>query len=156
MKLKRSGMQTALVVLNLVLVSAVAALYVVDALNEGGAFNWIAAVGLSIWATFIMLNLLRRSVYAEIDDDGITIHRALSSIYVPWGQMQWANIVPESRISLIAYRRRDSDKDSFTGLSSRLTGEDGKAALLAAIQNARPDIPTRSPHDTAAPDQPES
>jgi hypothetical protein len=152
MKLKRSGMQTALVVLNLVLVSAVASLYVTDALNEGGVVNWIAAVGLSIWATFIMLNLLRRSIYAEIDEDGITIHRALSSVFVPWAQMQWANIVPESRITLIAYRCNGSEKDSFTGLSSRLTGEDGKAALLAAIQNARPDIPTRSPHDAVGTD----
>ncbi|MFT6023590.1 MAG: hypothetical protein ACI9PY_001707 [Ascidiaceihabitans sp.] len=152
MKLKRSGMQTALVALNLVLVSAVAALYVTDALDMGGAFNWGASIILSGWATFIMLNLLRRSVYAEIEDDGLTIHRVLTSVYIPWGQMQWVNIVPDSRISLIAYRRRDSSVESYAGLSNRLTGDDGKAALLAAIQNARPDIPTRSPNDTAIPE----
>ena len=152
MKLKRSGKQTLLVVVNLVLVSAVAALYVTDALDAGGLFNWAAAILLSIWATFIMLNLLRRSVYAEIEEGGITVHRVLTSVYVPWSQMQWANIVPDSRISLIAYRRNGASKESYTGMSSRLTGEDGKAALLAAIQNARPDLPTRSPHDTATPE----
>jgi hypothetical protein len=152
MKLKRSGKQTLLVVVNLVLVSAVAALYVTDALDAGGLFNWAAAILLSIWATFIMLNLLRRSVYAEIEDGGITVHRVLTSVYVPWSQMQWANIVPDSRISLIAYRRNGASKESYTGMSSRLTGEDGKAALLAAIQNARPDLPARSPHDTTTPE----
>ena len=148
MKLKRTAKQTMFVAINLVLVSGVAALYVTDALENGGTFNWVLSVILSVWAVFIMLNLLRRSVYAEIDEGGITVHRVLSSVYVPWTHMQWANIVPESTISLIAYRRDGATKDSYTGLSARLTGEDGKAALLAAIQNARPDIPTRSPHDT--------
>lgn len=145
MEFHRSRKQTAIVVINLLAVSAVAGLFLYDAWLVGGVFNWIVGSVFGLWALFILQNLIRRRVFMRVERHGLTINSVLGTASFDFEDLEWARLEPGGRICLFAYRDHATGTTLHTGVSQKLLGPEAMTYLRGAVMRARPDLPDSAP-----------
>ncbi|KQB95463.1 hypothetical protein AL073_16595 [Loktanella sp. 1ANDIMAR09] len=98
-----------------------------------------------VWAAFIAYSYLRTPSLGRLDPDGLTLHRPLRTVSFKWDELQWASIGADRRALIFAYRHQGDVKDRYIGCSRRILTPDALDAITAALQAARPNLPSSPP-----------
>lgn len=148
MKFARSRRQNFLLLLNFLALAGMGVWMLRDGFAFGSVWQIVLGGLFAVWAAFVLGNLLRRRYFAELDADGITVHRPLHSIRVDWADLRWADFSHGQTVGVFGYRKPDMAEEKATGIVIRLIGEPGRAAIEAAIAANRPGLPRAPISDT--------
>ncbi len=147
MTFERTGKQTVMIVVNLVLVAGLAAWSLWQGVSAGRNGMLILGVGLALWAAFIAIGLVRRRTLGALTRDGLTLRHVTHDKHVTWDRMQWADIPEGGNGAIIGYREDDGQRTRMAAFSQRALGPEAVDAIRQAIRTQRPDLPHGPPHE---------
>ncbi|MEJ8559898.1 PH domain-containing protein [Yoonia sp. GPGPB17] len=97
------------------------------------------------WAAVIAYNYLRARNLGHIDSDGLTFERLFRTVSFKWDELQWASMGEDRRALVFAYRHQSDVKDRYVGCSRKALTPDAIDAIVAAVNAARPNLPSGPP-----------
>ncbi|PJI91246.1 PH (Pleckstrin Homology) domain-containing protein [Yoonia maricola] len=141
MEFKRTQRQHFFIVLNFVLLSWLwYSFFTSESLLEK-----VIGVLCGVWAAVIAFNYLRAKNLGRLDDDGLTLERPFRTVSFKWNALQWASMGDERRALVFAYRHQSDVKDRYVGCGRKILTPDAIDAIVAAVNAARPDLPSGPP-----------
>lgn len=128
-----------------------AGVFLEGAVQRGGTGFYALAAVFLVWSAFCWATLVRCRRLVRLTPDGIQVYKVFWAPFIAWDHLRWAQIGPQHRAAVLAWRAPGEDKDNHVGLSQMALG-----ARLRDVQYhmalARPDLP-QSAEDAAQRDQ---
>lgn len=116
-----------------------------DFITSDSMIEKVLGVVCGAWSAVIAYSYLRSPSLGRLDDDGLTLHRPLRTVSFKWDQLQWASLGADQRALVFAYRHQGDVKDRYIGCSRKSLTPDAIDAIVAAVQAARPNLPSSHP-----------